>query len=72
MIGVPATGVAVEMISVACDCAADCSEETLLRARLCLRALSACIASYWNVSLSISDSGLFAELEITIKSAANM
>lgn len=86
-IGVPATGVSVEMISVACDCcmvagmetcgtacdcAADCSEATLLRARLCLRALSACIASYWNVSLSISDSGLFAELEITIKSVANM
>lgn len=94
-IGVPATGVSVEMISVACDCCMvagmetcgtacvaagetacdcveDCSEETLLRARLCLRALSACIASYWNVSLSISDSGLFAELEITIKSAANM
>lgn len=71
-VGVPATGVSVEMISVACDCAADCSEATLLRARLCLRALSACIASYWNVSLSISDSGLFAELEITIKSAANM
>ena len=91
----PATGVAVEMISVACDCCMvagmatcgtacvaagepacdcveDCSEETLLRARLCLRALSACIASYWNVSLSISDSGLFPELEITIKSAANM
>lgn len=37
----------------ACDCVEDCSEETLLRARLCLRALSACIASYWNVSLSI-------------------
>lgn len=86
-IGVPATGVSVEMISVACDCcmvagmetcgtacdcAADCSEAALLRARLCLRALSACIASYWNVSLSISDSGLFAELEITIKSVANM
>lgn len=76
--GVPETGVSVEMISVACDCAeacveaCDCAEATLLRARLCLRARSACIASYWNVSLSISDSGLFAELEITIKSAANM
>lgn len=66
--GVPETGVSVEMISVACDCA----EATLLRARLCLRARSACIASYWNVSLSISDSGLFAELEITTRSAANM
>ena len=55
--GVPETGVSVEMI---------------LRARLCLRARSACIASYWNVSLSISDSGLFAELEITTRSAANM
>lgn len=66
--GVPETGVSVEMISVACDCA----EATLLRARFCLRARSACIASYWNVSLSISDSGLFAELEITTRSAANM
>lgn len=64
--GVPETGVSVEMISVAC------AEATLLRARLCLRARSACIASYWNVSLSISDSGLFAELEITTRSAANM
>lgn len=76
--GVPETGVSVEMISVACDCAeacaeaCDCAEATLLRARLCLRARSACIASYWNVSLSISDSGLFAELEITTRSAANM
>lgn len=76
--GVPETGVSVEMISVACDCAeacaeaCDCAEATLLRARLCLRACSACIASYWNVSLSISDSGLFAELEITTRSAANM
>lgn len=72
--GVPETGVSVEMISVACDCAGacDCAEATLLRARLCLRARSACIASYWNVSLSISDSGLFAELEITTRSAANM
>lgn len=64
--GVPETGVSVEMISVAC------AEAALLRARLCLRARSACIASYWNVSLSISDSGLFAELEITTRSAANM
>lgn len=68
--GVPETGVSVEMISVACAeaCAGacDCAEATLLRAR------SACIASYWNVSLSISDSGLFAELEITTRSAANM
>lgn len=76
--GVPETGVSVEMISVACDCAeacveaCDCAEATLLRALLCLRARSACIASYWNVSLSISDSGLFAELEITTRSAANM
>lgn len=74
--GVPETGVSVEMISVACDCAEACveacAEATLLRARLCLRARSACIASYWNVSLSISDSGLFAELEITTRSAANM
>lgn len=76
--GVPETGVSVEMISVACDCAeacveaCDCAEATLLRARFCLRARSACIASYWNVSLSISDSGLFAELEITTRSAANM
>lgn len=80
--GVPETGISVEMISVACDCAeacveacveaCDCAEATLLRARLCLRARSACIASYWNVSLSISDSGLFAELEITTRSAANM
>lgn len=76
--GVPETGVSVEMISVACDCAeacveaCDCAEATLLRARLCSRARSACIASYWNVSLSISDSGLFAELEITTRSAANM
>lgn len=76
--GVPETGVSVEMISVTCDCAeacveaCDCAEATLLRARLCLRARSACIASYWNVSLSISDSGLFAELEITTRSAANM
>lgn len=78
--GVPETGVSVEMISVACAeacveaCveACDCAEATLLRARLCLRARSACIASYWNVSLSISDSGLFAELEITTRSAANM
>lgn len=80
--GVPETDVSVEMISVACDCAeacveacveaCDCAEATLLRARLCLRARSACIASYWNVSLSISDSGLFAELEITTRSAANM
>lgn len=74
--GVPETGVSVEMISVACDCAGACAEAcaqaTLLRARLCLRARSACIASYWNVSLSISDSGLFAELEITTRSAANM
>lgn len=76
--GAPETGVSVEMISVACDCAeacveaCDCAEATLLRARLCLRARSACIASYWNVSLSISDSGLFAELEITTRSAANM
>lgn len=76
--GVPETGVSVEMISVACDCAeacveaCDCAEATLLRARLCLRARSACIASYWNMSLSISDSGLFAELEITTRSAANM
>lgn len=78
--GVPETGVSVEMISVACDCAEACVEAcaeacaqaTLLRARLCLRARSACIASYWNVSLSISDSGLFAELEITTRSAANM
>lgn len=76
--GVPETGVSVEMISVACDCAeacveaCDCAEATLLRVRLCLRARSACIASYWNVSLSISDSGLFAELEITTRSAANM
>lgn len=62
--GVPETGVSVEMISVAC--AEACAEATLLRAR------SACIASYWNVSLSISDSGLFAELEITTRSAANM
>lgn len=68
--GVPETGVSVEMISVAC--AENCAEATLLRARLCLRARSACIASYWNVSLSISDSGLFAELEITTRSAANM
>ena len=49
--GVPETGVSVEMISVACDCAeacaeaCDCAEATLLRARLCLRARSACIAS---------------------------
>lgn len=64
--GVPETGVSVEMISVAS------AQATLLRARLCLRARSACIASYWNVSLSISDSGLFAELEITTRSAANM
>lgn len=64
--GVPETSVSVEMISVAC------AEATLLQARLCLRARSACIASYWNVSLSISDSGLFAELEITTRSAANM
>lgn len=72
--GVPETGVSVEMISVACveACAEACAEATLLRARLCLRARSACIASYWNVSLSISDSGLFAELEITTRSAANM
>lgn len=76
--GVPETGVSVEMISVACAeacaeaCAQACAEATLLRARLCLRARSACIASYWNVSLSISDSGLFAELEITTRSAANM
>lgn len=78
--GVPETGVSVEMISVACDCAEACveacaeacAEATLLRARLCLRARSAFIASYWNVSLSISDSGLFAELEITTRSAANM
>lgn len=70
--GVPETGVSVEMISVACAEACDCAEATLLRARLCLRARSACIASYWNVSLSISDSGLFAELEITTRSAANM
>lgn len=70
--GVPETGVSVEMISVACVEACDCAEATLLRARLCLRARSACIASYWNVSLSISDSGLFAELEITTRSAANM
>lgn len=68
--GVPETGVSVEMISVAC--AEACAEATLLRARLCLRARGACIASYWNVSLSISDSGLFAELEITTRSAANM
>ena len=68
--GVPETGVSVEMISVAC--AEACAQATLLRARLCLRARSACIASYWNVSLSISDSGLFAELEITTRSAANM
>lgn len=72
--GVPETGVSVEMISVACAeaCAEACAQATLLRARLCLRARSACIASYWNVSLSISDSGLFAELEITTRSAANM
>lgn len=72
--GVPETGVSVEMISVACAeaCAEASAQATLLRARLCLRARSACIASYWNVSLSISDSGLFAELEITTRSAANM
>ena len=68
--GGPEPGVSVEMIPVACAEAG--AQATLLRARLCLRARSACIASYWNVSLSISDSGLFAELEITTRSAANM